>query len=685
MNLTGLDWIFIGGFFVVSLVIGLWVTKQAGKDSKEFFLSGRNMPWWLLGISMVATTFSADTPNLVTDIVRKNGIAGNWVWWAFLLTGMLTVFVYAKLWRRSKIMTDLEFYELRYSGKMAAFLRGFRAIYLGVFFNVLIMASVCLAAIKIGGVLLGLTPLQTLFIASVVTVIYSALGGLRGVIITDFVQFGMAMIGAVWAAYVVVNLPQINGLTSLLSHENVIGKLNLLPDFNNMNVLLPLFIIPLAVQWWSVWYPGAEPGGGGYIAQRMLAAKDENNAMGATLLFNVAHYALRPWPWILIALASLVVFPMELTNNYSQVPVADNAMQFLAERVKAEDVDILLDAIDYQVEQSSDATQKNQYSALKKIIIENDTEPQIKSLAYIFKERNKGKSDKSTWTNLLNDQEVVYLQLANPNIEVSKLGNDLAYSAMLPFLPAGLLGLVVASLIAAFMSTISTHLNWGSSYVVNDFYKRFYKPEASEKELVMIGRISTVVLMLFAALFALALSNALQAFNILLQIGAGTGLIYILRWFWWRINAYSEVTAMVVSFIVALFFHFVDLGLLDYQKLMAGIAITTVAWLAATFLTAPTDKEKLVSFYRLIKPAKAGWKPVVNAAVAAGTLKESEVKTGQLPLEIGGMIIGCFTVYATLFGTGYWIYGETVSAVISTVVAVVGAFLLFKIWGKVNH
>ncbi|MFK7904925.1 MAG: sodium:solute symporter family protein [Chitinophagales bacterium] len=684
MNLTGLDWIFIGGFFVVSLVIGLMVTKQAGKDSKEFFLSGRNMPWWLLGISMVATTFSADTPNLVTDIVRKNGIAGNWVWWAFLLTGMLTVFVYAKLWRRSGVMTDLEFYELRYSGKMAAFLRGFRAIYLGVFFNVLIMASVCLAAIKIGGVLLGLTPLQTLLIASIVTVIYSALGGLRGVIITDFVQFGMAMIGAVWAAYVVVNLPQINGLTNLLNHPNLAGKLNLMPDFNNMNVLLPLFIIPLAVQWWSVWYPGAEPGGGGYIAQRMLAAKDEKNAMGATLLFNISHYALRPWPWILIALASLVVFPMSLTNNYDQVPVADNAAQFLAERTIAADIDILVEAIDYKSAESKDASLQGQYQTLRNIVDGNRTDPQIMSLAYIFKERNRGKTDKNTWTNPLEDQQVVYLQLANPKIEVSKLGNDLAYSAMLPFLPSGLLGLVVASLIAAFMSTISTHLNWGSSDVVNDFYKRFYKPEATEKEMVFVGRASTVVLMILAALLALALSNALQAFNILLQIGAGTGLIYILRWFWWRINAYSEVTAMVVSFIVALFFHIVDLGLLDYQKLIAGIVVTTVAWVAATFLTAPTDKEKLISFYKLIKPAKAGWAPVVNEALAAGTLKESEVKAGQLPLEIGGMVIGCFTVYATLFGTGYWIYGETTSAIISTVVAVVGAFLLFKIWGKVN-
>jgi Na+/proline symporter len=448
MKLANLDWILIISFFAVFLIIGIVVAKRAGKNTKEFFLSGQNMPWWLLGISMVATTFSADTPNLVTDIVRQNGISGNWVWWAFLLTGMLTVFVYAKLWRRSKVVTDLEFYELRYSGKEAAFLRGFRAIYLGVFFNVMIMATVCLAAIKIGGILFNLDPWQCVVYASVITVIYSSIGGLRGVIFTDFLQFIIAMIGSIWAAYYIINLPEIGGLENLLANENVSGKLNFLPDWNDNKTLITLLIIPLAVQWWSVWYPGAEPGGGGYIAQRMLSAKDEKNAIGATLLFNIAHYALRPWPWIIIALASLVLYPQ----------LSDIATQF-------------------------------------------------------------------------------------PN---ATLGHDLGYPAMLTHLPAGLLGLVVTSLIAAFMSTISTHLNWGSSYISLDFYKRFVKPQASEKELVNIGRLSTVVLMILAALLALVLSNALSAFNILLQIGAGTGLVFILRWFWWRINAYSEITGTVV-------------------------------------------------------------------------------------------------------------------------------------------
>lgn len=595
MNLATLDWAIIVAFFLVSLTIGLMVARQSGKNASEFFLSGRNMPWWLLGVSMVATTFSADTPNLVTDIVRKNGVAGNWAWWAFLLTGMLTVFVYAKLWRRSGVLTDIEFYEIRYSGNMAAFLRGFRALYLGVFFNVVIMATVCLAGIKIGGVMLGLSPVQTLLIAGVITMLYSAIGGLRGVILTDFVQFAMAMVGSIAGAIVIVNLPQVGGLEALLTHENVAGKLNLLPDFSDSSLLVPLFIIPLAVQWWSVWYPGAEPGGGGYIAQRMLAAKNETHATGATLLFNVAHYALRPWPWIFVALASLVVFP-----------------------------------------------------------------------------------------------DFAAIQAAFPNVKASVINDDLAYPAMLTYLPTGLLGLVVASLIAAFMSTISTHLNWGSSYVVNDWYKRFLKPEASEKELVNVGRISTVILMLLAALLALALSNALQAFNILLQIGAGTGLIFILRWFWWRINAYSELAGMIISFAVALYFEFAhtQLGfapMADHQKLLTGVGVTTVGWLMVTFLTRPTAHEKLVEFYKMVKPASTGWQPVLNRAKSEGEIQDSDIKTGKLPLEIACMLIGCVAVYAALFGTGFWIYGNVAAAGIATVVTIGGIWFLFAVWKKLRE
>jgi solute:Na+ symporter, SSS family len=589
MHLSTLDWSFVLGFFALSIIIGLLAARKAGKGYAEFFLSGRTMPWWLLGFSMVATTFSADTPNLVTDIVRKNGVSGNWQWWAFLLTGMLTVFVYAKLWRRSGVDTDLEFYEMRYSGKAAAFLRGFRALYLGVFFNVMIMATVSLAAIKIGSVLLNLEPWQTIVIASAVTVFYSSLGGLTGVIWTDFFQFIIAMVGVVGAAVVVVNLPQVGGMTALLEHPNVAGKLSVVPDFNDMNVLVPFLIMPLAIQWWSVWYPGAEPGGGGYIAQRMLSAKSENHAIGATLFFNFTHYALRPWPWILVALASLIVFP--------------------------------------------------DHAALRE---------------------------------------------AFPNIPDSVINDDLAYPAMLTFLPAGLLGLVVASLIAAYMSTISTHLNWGSSYVVNDFYKRFIKPGANGKELVNVGRISTVVLMVFSALVALALTNALQAFNILLQIGAGTGLIFILRWFWWRINAWSEIAAMIISFVVALYFEFLNPEVAAHIKLIIGVAITTVGWVAVTFATQPDNHRTLLSFYKLIKPSPGGWKPVISQAVAEGKLTQEEIVPGKLPLEIMCMVAGCFLVYGSLFGIGFLMYGELGKAATGLVVAVAATWILIRSWSQVK-
>ncbi len=587
MNVTALDWGIIAAFFIISLGIGLFTAKSAGSSAKEFFLSGRNMPWWLLGVSMVATTFSADTPNLVTDLVRKNGVAGNWAWWAFLLTGMLTVFVYAKLWRRSEATTDLEFYEMRYSGKGAAFLRGFRALYLGLFFNVVIMATVSLAAIKIGGVMLGLTPIQTLLIASIVTVAYSSLGGLKGVLLTDFFQFFIAMIGSFGAAYYILDLPEIGSLNNLLAHDVVSTKLDFLPDFSDPNIYIPLFIMPIAIQWWATWYPGAEPGGGGYIAQRMLSAKDEKNAMGATLFFNIAHYALRPWPWILIALASLVIYP-----NISD------------------------------------------------------------------------------------------LQAAFPNIPVDKLGDDLAYSAMLTYLPTGLIGIVLASLIAAVMSTLSTHLNWGSSYIVNDFYLRFLKPEATDKELVAVGRISTVLLMVLSAFLALALSSALDAFNILLQIGAGTGLIFILRWFWWRINAYTEISAMAISFVVAIFFEVINPKVewilipenQAYLKLVYSVSITTVGWLLVTFLTQPEKDEILLSFYRKVTPAAYGWKKVLDRYPA------EKQEQGQLPKEIGLMLTGTVMVYSALFSTGFFIYGNMLPGFIAAAISLAGGFIIISSW-----
>lgn len=589
-----LDWAFIFGFLLISLVIGLAVTRKASQSSEEFFLSGRSMPWWLLGVSMVATTFSSDTPNLVTDIVRTHGVSGNWVWWAFLLTGMLTTFVYASLWRRSGAFTDLEFYEMRYSGKSAAFLRGFRAIYLGLFFNTLIMASVTLAAMKIAGVMLGWEPWQTGLIAGSVTVVYSAAGGLRGVLLTDFLLFIAAMTGSLLSAWWLVGLPEVGGLSNLLAHENVRGKLSILPDFSQWEMAMSIFIIPLAVQWWSVWYPGAEPGGGSYLAQRMLAARDERGAAKASLFFNVAHYALRPWPWIIVALCSLVVFP-----------------------------------------------------------------------------------------------DVASIQAAFPGLPDELAGHDLGYSAMLTYLPPGLLGLVMASLIAAYMSTASTQLNLGSSYMVFDFYRRFLRPEASERELVFAGRLSTVLLMVLSVLLALTLSHAMEAFAILLQVGAGTGLIFILRWFWWRINAAAEIAAMGISFVVALYFHllhgYTGLPEMDnWQRLVAGVGITTVSWIVVMYLTRPTEKEKLYSFYRLTRPGGPGWSKVLREAKAEGVGFAEEAEGSNLPVGLLCMFLGCVAVYSALFATGYWIYGNTLLALALTVAAVVSGVLLSFAWRRLK-
>ena len=590
MTLDTIDWTIIVGFMVVTLAVGVAVAKRAGRSSADFFLAGRGMPWWLLGMSMVATTFSAGTPNFVTDIVRQQGVAGNWIWWAFLLTGMMTVFVYAKLWRRSGVMTDIEFYELRYSGRPAAFLRGFRALYLGVLFNVIVLASANLAAIKIAGAMLGTTPVQTVMVAGLVTAIYSMLGGLTGVLITDFLLFVISMGGAIAAAIYLLNLDSVGGLSALLSHDVVRTKLSMFPDWNDPELLVPFFVIPLAVQWWSVWYPGSEPGGGGYIAQRMLAAKSELHATGATLLFNVAHYALRPWPWILVAFCSIVVFP-----------------------------------------------------------------------------------------------DLESLRSAFPHMPENVIKHDLAYPAMMTLLPSGLRGLVLASLMAAFMSTLSTHLNWGSSYVVNDFYKRFVRPEASEKQLVLAGRICTLLTMVAAALLGLWLENALQVFKLILQMAAGTGLVFLLRWFWWRINAFSEITALVMALAVGVkleFFGSVDMP--SWEKLITSVAITTPAWLLVTFLTRPTDEATLRRFCQSVRPGGPGWAAVLRRAAAEGQLVEEAHQRWNVPMELLCMTIGCVAVYTALIATGYWIYGNFLPAVVLTGVAACCTALLIVTWKRVN-
>lgn len=599
MELSTLDYGFIIVFFSLVLGIGVYVSKKSGKDSNEFFLSGRTMPWWLLGLSMVATTFSTDTPNLVTDLVRDKGVSGNWGWWCFLLTGMLTVFVYAKLWRKSNVKTDLEFYELRYGGKPASFLRKFRAIYLGIIFNVITMSAVTLAAIKIGGIMLGLEDWQTVVGAGLITVVFSALGGFKGVVYTDFLLFFVAMAGAIGAAFYLVNLPEVGGINAIISNELVQSKMEILPDFSDTEMFFTILVVPLAVQWWSSWYPGGEPGGGGYIAQRMLAAKNENHAIGATFFFNIMHYALRPWPWILVALASLVVYP-----------------------------------------------------------------------------------------------DIASISEAFPNVPADKLGHDLAYSAMLTKLPSGLLGVVLASLVAAYMSTISTQLNWGSSYVVFDFYKEQINPNASEKQMVTVGRLSTVVLMVLSAFLALAMQNAQQIFELLLLFGAGTGLIFILRWFWWRINAWTEISAMFASGILSIllkatafgpFLFAQDTGVLpSWGEIPFVMVVTTVIWVAATFMTKPESKEVLQSFYKKIQPGGPGWAKVVEEAKADNV----EIDLGEkwsVPSGIMAMLLGVALVYSLMFATGYWIYGRTTSALVLTVIAALSGFFLIKAWNRMKE
>lgn len=585
MQLETLDWIIIGAYFVIVIAIGIAVGRVSGKDTNQFFLGGRNMPWWLLGFSMVATTFSTDTPNLVTDIVRQNGVAGNWAWWAFLVGGMVTVFWYAKLWRRSEVMTDIEFYEMRYGGKGAAFLRGFRALYLGLLFNVMVMAAVSLAAIKIGGVILGLSPLQSILWAMIATGIFASIGGFRSVIFTDFILFGMAMIGAVAAAYFAINHEMIGSLGALLEHPNLEGKLSFVPAIErtadgalteqSLNAWVTLMVIPLLVQWWSVWYPGAEPGGGGYVAQRMLAAKNEKHATGAVLFFNFAHYGLRPWPWILVALASLIVFPT------------------------------------------------------------------LESIHAAF-----------------------------PHIDPDMLGHDLAYPAMLTFLPSGWLGLVIASLIAAYMSTISTQTNGGSFYIVNDFYKRFVNPGASEKQLVRAGRISTILMMVVAGWLALQLRSALDTFQILLQVGAGTGLIFLLRWYWWRINAYSEISAMISSFAIAVTFKVLDTDLAWWQELLTGVGLTTLVWVTVTLFSPNTDQSVLESFFRKVRPGGPGWKRVRSQ------IPETLPASDALGPQLTSLIMGIATVYGFLFGIGRLIYGELLFGIVLVVVATGLAYVL---------
>jgi Na+/proline symporter len=568
MQLLPIDWLIVIASLAASFVPAILLARRAGSSTAEFFTSGRAAPWWLVGVSMVATTFSTDTPNLVTNLVREKGVANNWAWWSFLLTGMLTVFFYARLWRRSGVLTDLEFYELRYSGRAATVVRGFRAVYLGLFFNCVIMATVNLAAVKIANIVLGWPVGRTLVVCAALNVAFAGVSGLWGVLVTDFIQFGIAMAGSITAAWFALAQPEVGGLAGLINRVDP-RVLGLLPDFGDWDLTVAVLVIPLTVQWWSVWYPGAEPGGGSYIAQRMLASRSEADAMAGTLLFNVAHYAVRSWPWILVALASTLVFPD-------------------------------LDAI-------------------------------AKTFPYVDK---------------------------------TLIGHDMAYPAMLKFLPPGFLGLMIAGLLAAYVSTMSTHLNWGTSYLVHDCYRRFLRPAADERHYVAAGRMTTAALMVVAAAMTYVLDTARAGFELLMSVGAGTGLLYLLRWFWWRVNAWSEVAAMVSSFVVATALVIASRNgapLPTAVSLPASVAVTTAVWLAVTWLTRPTDPETLARFYRTVRPAGPGWRAIREGIGASGP--SDSLADGLL-----GWTLGCAFVYAALFGTGAILYGRPVQAALWLVV-----------------
>jgi Na+/proline symporter len=607
MHLQPIDWAIVAFSLLVCFVPALFFGKRAGKNTSEFFASGRSVPWWLAGLSMVATTFSSDTPNWVTEQVRKFGVAGNWQWWAFVLTGVATVFFFARLWRRSGVMTDLEFYELRYSGAPASMVRGFRAIYLGLLYNCFIMGTVMLAACKIANILFGLPPWQTIVICGVLNVVFAAHAGLWGVLVIDMIQFFIKMTAVIAAAYFgLVEVARRTGAgeSALGGLRNLVDRLgsqqvnfaagsqpvitpidgtgqpilDILPNFAMWDLALAIFIMPIAVGWWANWYPGSEPGGGSYIAQRMLASKSEKDSLGGTLFFNLAHYVLRPWPWIITALCSIIVFP-ELKDIQAAFPAADPAL----------------------------------------------------------------------------------------------IGHDSAFPAMLKFLPVGFVGLMVGGLIAANSSTILTHLNWGASYLVHDFYRRFIRRDAPERHYVNAGRACTVLLYIVAGFLAVALESAQEAFQIIISIGAGTGLLYLLRWLWWRINAWCEIVAMVSSFVVSLTFFILAKnghGLPFAQTILISVGITTVSWLVAAYVTPPTDRDTLVSFYKKVQPSGPGWTAIRRAAGL------TVATTDNIGMATLGWVSGCVVIWSSLFAIGNFLYGRTGPALTLTAIFVVSGLAL---------
>ncbi len=626
MTLHWLDFVVIIAMLAAVFAIAAYYSRAAGKSTQEFFLSGRNLPWYIAGTAMVATTFAADTPLAVTELVARNGIAGNWLWWNMAIGGMLTVFFFAKLWRRAGIMTDVEFVELRYAGKTAAVLRGFRALYLGLFANAIVMGWVHKAMEKIFKVTIpGIDPFLLVVIAGGLIAIYAAASGLLGTARTDSFQFVFAMLGCIVLAIIVVRLPEVGGLSGMtqkLSPQVVnffprIGEVTAVGITGGaLSLTVGAFMAYIGLQWWSSWYPGADPGGGGYIAQRMMACKDEKNSLFATLWFNIAHYTLRPWPWILVALSALIILPR--AENPAALQAENPAFYEQAAQVFKNPALLNSDGDIFQSKEFLDFYEK-------------------------------------------------YENTVDPGVLYPKL--------MLRYLPPGLLGLLIAVFLAAYMSTIASQISWGTSYLINDFYRRFIKRDADEKHYVLISRLGIALMVIVSLVVANFLTTISGAWEFIINASAGMGAVLILRWFWWRINAWSEIAAMIAPLIIYPLAK--SYGLQAPITLYPVVLGTTVVWLAATFITKPVPREVLLKFYQKVHPGGVGWKAI--AQQLPGVPGDSGF--GRLFVS---WLCGVALIYSALFGIGKVLFGEFLSALLFFAIAAAAVFVIQKNLQKIN-